>query len=111
MKGKSLILVTILALGTVGFAQGVGSDVDKAAKATGRVTEKAAKKVAHGGKKAAKGTEKAAKGTARDTEKAADKTADVIPYAKSIGASVAMRASSPMRYSGFSCSPLMRLRW
>src|SRR5207249_10226033 len=79
MKVRSLtVLVTILALGTVGLAQHVVSEVEKAAKTTGRVTEKAAKKIAHGTVKAAKETaqrgEKAASETGRGTEKAAKET-------------------------------------
>jgi len=79
------VLVTILALGTVGLAQHVVSEVEKAAKTTGRVTEKAAKKIAHGTVKAAKETaqrgEKAASETGRGTEKAAKETEKVSKLA------------------------------
>ncbi len=41
----------------------------------------------------------------------ADRNAEVTPAAKSTGASVAMRRSSAMRYSGFLWSPPTRLSW
>lgn len=77
MKIKALVvLVTSLALGTVGFA-GVAKDVGKAGEATGSVTEKATKETAHGTAKAAKDTAKVGNATGRGTERAADKTARV----------------------------------
>jgi hypothetical protein len=55
MKVKqSIVLAGILAFGTVGLTQDVGSDVDKAAKDTGRVTEKAAKETGRGVKDASR---------------------------------------------------------
>jgi hypothetical protein len=42
---------------------------------------------------------------------AADSSADVTPAMKSTGASVAIRKSSAMRYSGFLWSPATRLSW
>jgi hypothetical protein len=97
MKVKlSVVFTAILTFSTLVVAQGMASDVGKAAKDTGRVTGKAAQKTAHGTvkatrvtvhgseraavatgrgtEKAAKGTEKAAKATAKGTEKGAEKT-------------------------------------
>jgi hypothetical protein len=42
---------------------------------------------------------------------AADNSAEVTPAVKSTGASVAIRKSSAMRYSGFLWSPATRLSW
>ncbi len=63
----SIVLVSILALGAVGSAQDVASDVDKAAKDTGRVTEKAAKETGRGVKDGVKGVDKGTKDTGRAT--------------------------------------------
>jgi nuclear transport factor 2 (NTF2) superfamily protein len=75
MKVKALaVLVTSLALGTVGFG-GVATGVGKAAEATGRVTEKDTKETAHGTVKATKETAKAGNAIGRGTVKATDTTA------------------------------------
>jgi hypothetical protein len=83
MKVKSVtqvltLTVALFAFATVGFADGVATEVGKAGKTTGKATAKAAEKTAkgtaRGSEDVAKGTEKVAKGTAHGTEKAAEKT-------------------------------------
>src|SRR5713101_5677988 len=69
MKSRLATILAALLLGSAGLAysQGVASDVDKAAKDTGKETKKVAKKTG-------KGTEKAAEKTEDTTEAAAKKT-------------------------------------
>jgi uncharacterized protein HemX len=78
----SMLLAVILALGVVGFAQGVASDVGKAAKDTGHATEKGAKKTAHGTKKTAEktghGTKKGVRRVAHGVKKGAKKTEETV---------------------------------
>jgi hypothetical protein len=79
MKFKhSIVLVSILALGAIGSAQDVASDVDRAAKDTGRVTEKAAKETGRRVKDGVKGVDKGTKDAGRATEKGGKKTGRVI---------------------------------
>jgi len=77
--GKSMALILVLTLGSIGAAQDLATDVGKGAKDVGKATEKASKNAAHGTKDAAKdaahATDKAAKDTAQGTKKVAGKTA------------------------------------
>jgi len=52
--GKSMALTLVLALGSIGVAQDLATDVGKGAKDVGKATEKASKDAAHGTKDAAK---------------------------------------------------------
>ena len=78
----SMLLTVILALGAMGFAQGVASDVGKAAKDTGQATEKAGKKTAHGTEKVADktahSTKKGVRRVAHGVKKGAKKTEETI---------------------------------
>jgi hypothetical protein len=71
MKVKSLALITIMALATLGFADGVATDIYKGTKATGRTTGKVVETTANGTARITKGTGKVAKVTAHGTERAA----------------------------------------
>ena len=71
MKVKSFALITIVALTTLSFADGVATDIYKGTKATGRTTGKVVETTANGTARITKGTGKVAKVTAHGTEKAA----------------------------------------
>jgi hypothetical protein len=77
--GKSMALILVLTLGSIGVAQDLATDVGQGAKDVGKATGKASKDAAQGTKDAAKdaarATDKAAKDTAQGTKKVAGKTA------------------------------------
>jgi hypothetical protein len=65
---KSMVLISVLAIGSIGFAQDLATDVGKGAKDVGKGAETV-------GKDTARGTEDVAKDAARATDKAAKVTA------------------------------------
>src|SRR5512143_1049951 len=79
LKLAAILTAGLLSVSSGLYAQGVATDVDKAAKDTGHATKTAAKDTA-------KGTEKAADKTGEVTEKAAKKTGHGIKKgAKDVG--------------------------
>jgi hypothetical protein len=81
MKFRSLVCVLMLALGPLGLAQDVATEVGKGVKDIGKAAKTTTKEVAHGTERAAKdvahSTDKAATASAKGTKKASRKTARV----------------------------------
>jgi len=85
MKFRSLVCILMLALGPLGLAQDVATDVGKGVKDVGKAAKTTTKGVARGtettAKDVARSTDKAATVAAKDTKKASKKTVRVSKHA------------------------------